>query len=154
MHFVIRWCHSRKCYWKSFSGIPLSKVVTLRWKSLMFSKSFLPRNSRILTELCAGTLLRLKNPLVRPNSPPLLQNCFLHPCQYFQITPLIHRLSLRNEILMNYLPCDRRNTQAWSWSASETCIFPLHPLAICFRIVLKTECFVTGNDPINILYIL
>jgi hypothetical protein len=35
MHFVRRWCHCRKRYWKSICGMPRSNIVTLGWMAGM-----------------------------------------------------------------------------------------------------------------------
>ena len=112
--FTFRWMSVRSenlCPFREFFYFGKSQksegVKSGEWGGLSnFMMEFLARKSRNPNALCTGALswwrihLSGKSPglFLRTDSRNLV------PCQHFQITLLIYRLSLRNEFIVNYPP--------------------------------------------------
>jgi hypothetical protein len=129
-------------------------VRWIRWM-VHFLMEFLARNSRTLNASYVGALLWCRIHL-SDQSPGRFLRTHSRNLSALPNNTVDLPFVLVQWIYSELSPCDRRNTQAWPWPATETCVlfrpiwilcFPLHALSFGFRVVLKTPRFITGNNP-------
>jgi hypothetical protein len=169
---VRRWCHRRKQSWKSFSEYLVltslcfgcqecQQIFVLSGHFFSFGKSQKSQGAvrwiRRMVHFCNGFLSELFNASYSGHCHGGESTCQAR-VRVFSSERIPTTLSaLPNNtvespfVLVQWIhselsPHDRRNTQAWSWTASKTCMlffrprwilcFPLHIL-FCFRVILK-----------------